>query len=89
MVERCKELIKSLSLMGVKEGKWEEESKLGNKRRPKAMQTLGKFGKWLFLLLIVGQNWLSVSAAAEGPQRKNGGSDEDATRSADQGKQVE
>ena len=30
-------------------------------------QDLEKFGKWLFLFLIMGQNWLSVSAAAEGP----------------------
>ena len=29
-----------------------------------------KFRKWLFLLLIMEQNWLSVSAAAEGPQRR-------------------
>ena len=38
--------------------------------RPKARQTVGKFGMWLFLLLILEQNWLSVSAAGEGPQRK-------------------
>ena len=31
---------------------------------------MGQFGKWLFLLLNLGQNWLSVSAAAEGPQRR-------------------
>ena len=29
-----------------------------------------KFGKWLFLFLIVGQNGLSVNAAAEGQQRR-------------------
>ena len=47
------------------------------KRRRKAKrvkdaprQALGKFGKWLFLFLIVGQNWLSVCAAAEGQQRR-------------------
>ena len=59
----------------------EKESRKGA-RRPKARQALGKFGKWLFLFLIVGQNWLSVSAAAEGTTEKDGGSDEDAARSA-------
>ena len=38
-------------------------------RRPHARQTLGKFGKCLFLLLLVGR-WLCVSAAAEGQQRR-------------------
>ena len=45
----------------------------GNKRserRPRARQTLGKFWKRHFFLLILHQNWPSVSAAAEGPQRK-------------------
>ena len=39
-------------------------------RSPKVRQTLGKYGKWLFLLPITGQNWLSVGAAAEGQQRR-------------------
>ena len=45
-------------------------------RCPKARQTLGKWEKWLFLFLIMEQNWLSVRAAAEGR-----GGDEDAARS--------
>ena len=36
---------------------------------PMRCKLFGKFGKWLFLFLIVGQNWLSVGAAAKGPQR--------------------
>ena len=39
-------------------------------RRPKARHALGKFGKWLFLLLILGQNWRSVNDAAGRPQRR-------------------
>ena len=37
----------------------------------KARQTLGKFGKWFFLLLIMEQSWLSVRAASGGPQGRN------------------
>ena len=47
----------------------EKESKR-SERRPKARQTLGKFGKWLFSLLLLVQNWLCVSAAAEGPKKR-------------------
>ena len=52
--------------------KEDEKEKERRKRegRPKARQTLGKFGRWLFLLLLQGQNWLCVSAAAEGPQKR-------------------
>ena len=39
-------------------------------RRPRARQVLGKSGRWLFLLLLSGQNWLCVSAAAEGLQKR-------------------
>ena len=47
-----------------------KESKIREKR-PKARHTLGEFGKWLLLLLVfLVQHWLSVSAAAGGPQRK-------------------
>ena len=79
MLEKCKELIRSLSLMEMKkdqkvrreyrkqftmrrkgddnekEKEKEKESRKGA-RRPKARQALVKFGKWLFLFLIVGQN---------------------------------
>ena len=40
------------------------------KNAPKRRHALGKFGKWLFLFLIVGQTWLSVCAEAEGPLRR-------------------
>ena len=39
-----------------------EKESIISERRPKARQTLGKSGKWLFLLLMMEQNWLSVSA---------------------------
>ena len=64
--KKCKEHIISLSMMIMKRGKKEKERKR-SERRPKARQTLETLGKWLFLLLIIGQHWLSVSAAAEGP----------------------
>ena len=67
--KKCKELIISLHLMRMKKGRKEKENKR-SERLSKARQTLWKFGKWLFLLLILGQNWLSVSAAAEGAQRR-------------------
>ena len=50
-------------------------------RRPKVRQTFGNFGKWLFLLLLLGQNWCQCCS------RRNGGGDENATKSADQRKQ--
>ena len=34
-------------------------------------QTLGKTGRWLLLLLLVGQSGLGVSAAAEGLQKRD------------------
>ena len=37
-----------------------------------------KMCKELLLFLIAGQNWQSVSAAAEGPQRRTGVGDQDA-----------
>ena len=54
------------------EEKEDEKEKESRKRdgRPKARQTLGKSGRWLFLLLLLAQNWLSVRAAAEGPPRR-------------------
>ena len=39
-------------------------------RRLEARQALGKFGTWLFVLLLLGQSGIGVSAAAEGPQRR-------------------
>ena len=48
--KKCKEFIMSLSMMRMK-----KESKR-SERRTKARQTLEKLGKWLFLLLSMGQN---------------------------------
>ena len=66
-------LITSLSLMGVKKGQKEEIRQKKGEGRPKARQVWEKFGKWLFLFLIVGQSWLCVSAASEGQQRRTEG----------------
>ena len=56
-------------MMRMKREKKEKENERSG-RRPKARQTWWKIGKWLFVLLILGQNWLGVSDAAEGPQRR-------------------
>ena len=52
--------------------KEDEKEKECRKRdgRSKVRQTLWKSGRWLFLLLLLPENWLCVSAAAEGPQRR-------------------
>ena len=39
-------------------------------RHSKARKCLGRWGRWLHLLLLLGQGMLGVSAAAEGPQRE-------------------
>ena len=52
------------------EARQKGEGKQRRERRPKARQTLGKFGKWLSLILLLEQNWPCVSAAAEGQQRR-------------------
>ena len=59
----------SPSLLGLKKGKKERESRR-SERHHKSTRAFAKFGKWLFLFLIVGRIWLSVSAAPEGPQRR-------------------
>ena len=41
-------------------------------RCPKARHALGKSGRWLFLLLLLGQNWLCICAVAEDLQRRTG-----------------
>ena len=52
--------------------KEEEEEKKGRKsdKQPRTRQVLGKFGRLLFLLVLLGQNWLCVNAAAEGLQKR-------------------
>ena len=65
--EKCKEIIISLFVMRTKKAKKEKESKKSKTSQSKT--NLGKFGKWLFLFLIMGRIGRSVRAAAEGPQR--------------------
>ena len=49
----------------------EKEKEMQEERRTSQSETnLGKFGRWLFLLLLLGHNLLCVSAAAEGPHRR-------------------
>ena len=52
--------------------KEEEVEKKGRKsdRRPRGRQVWGKSGRWLFLLVLLEQNWLFVKAAAEGLQKR-------------------
>ena len=40
--------------------------------QPKVRWTLGQCGKWLFLLLIIGHDWLGASAAFEEAQGRSG-----------------
>ena len=39
---------------------------------PKARHALEKSGRWLFLLMLLEQNWLCVDAAADDLQRRTG-----------------
>ena len=48
----------------------ERKGKQEKARRTKVRQTLGKSGRWLFLLLLLGQNWPCVNAAAEGLHKR-------------------
>ena len=56
------------------ERKEEDVEKKGRKsdRCPKARHALGKSGRWLFLLLLLGQTWLCMKTAAEDLQRRTG-----------------
>ena len=48
-----------------------QEEEVGKKgRRPRARQLLGKSGRWLFLLVLLEENWLCVNAAADGVQKR-------------------
>ena len=69
-----KQIKESVASFFTAERKDEEVEKKGRKsdRRRRARQALEKSGRWLFLLLLVGQNWLCVNAAAEGLQRRTG-----------------
>ena len=53
----------------MKEEKKEKECRKRD-RRPRARQVLEKSGRWLFLFLLLGLNWLCVNAAAEGSQKR-------------------
>ena len=50
-----------------------EKSRERNDRQkegPRTRLVLGKSGRWLFLLMLMAQNWLCVNAAAEGLQKR-------------------
>ena len=64
----CKERIKGFMEAKRKEEEVEKKGRKSN-RRPRARQVLGRSGRWLFLLVLLGQNWLCVNAAAEGLQK--------------------
>ena len=51
------------------EGDVEEKGRKRNESL-RTKQALGKSGRWLFLFLILVQNWLCVNAAAEGLQKR-------------------
>ena len=65
-----------------KKGEKEKESRK-RARRPKAMQTLGKFEKWL-PLIATGAELPKCQCCSSKTTKKNGSGDENATRSADQ-----
>ena len=75
-------------MMGTKTGQKKKEGKKGEGRSKARQVWERKFGKWLFVFLLVGQNWPRVSAAAEGQQKKDGGSDEGAAGGAGQRMQM-
>ena len=60
----------------VSERKEEDVEKKGRERNdnPRTKQFLGRSGRWLFLLLILMQNWFCVGAAAGRlePKRRSG-----------------
>ena len=53
-----------LIVPGMKEEEVKEKGKKRNKS-PRAKQLLGSSGRWLFLLLILMQNWFCIDAAVE------------------------
>ena len=57
------------SFLAVKFGRDGKEEK-GRKsdKRTRTGQVLGESGRWLFLFVLLGQNWLCVNAAADGLQ---------------------
>ena len=69
LVEKYKGKMVSLFMAGRKEEEKEKEGVKKN-RSPRVRQVLRKSGRWLFLLLLLGQNWLCVNAAVEGLQRR-------------------
>ena len=61
---KCKAQISSFFVSERKEEDVEETGRKRNKSL-RVKQVLGKSGRWLFLLLVFGQNWLCIGAAAE------------------------
>ena len=64
--KKCRELDKSFCAKNARKNREEKEKESKNKRRqPKARWTLGKFGKWLSILLIIGQSLVGANAATD------------------------
>ena len=59
---------KCMSMTKMKRGNKKKTASKKSESTPKARRALGCLGSALFL--IMGQNWLSVSAAAEGPHKR-------------------
>ena len=74
--------------MRMKKGQEDKESRR-SVRRPKARQILEKFAKWRFLFLISGAELAKRQSCSRRTTKKNGGSNENGTRSADQRKQMD
>ena len=71
----------------MKKGRKEKERKR-SERRPKARQNFEKFGKWLFILLILGQTWLMCQCCSRRTAEKDGGDHEDAAGGASEREQM-
>ena len=49
-----------------------EEKARKRSRQPKVRWTLGKFGKWFFILLMIGQSLVGAEAASDEARRRSG-----------------
>ena len=68
--KKCRELFQGF---GEKKSDKHKEKKVseGKRRQPKVRWTIGKFGKWLLLLVTVAQSWVGANAASEEAQSNN------------------
>ena len=74
-------------MLRTRKGRKEKESKR-RERRPKASQTLGKFGKWLFSPFATGAELAVCQCCSRGTAEKDGGDGEDAAGSAGERRQM-